>query len=193
MSTLPIYLIAMTDNADRKQTIQALVDRLDPIVVEAIKDANPWVGNCLSHLRVAELAKKEFPESSYMVLEDDAVIRDEKVWSLVEEHKDVDILYLGYNGLCNHTIPVNTEYVWGTHALVVSPKARDAIIDTFETILTLKFWTTKIGFDSMLTVVQSVAKLTSWKPPFHERYNYICQKEGLVSMLSGTKRQNIIL
>jgi GR25 family glycosyltransferase involved in LPS biosynthesis len=180
----------MRDNKERQETIKTLIEKVNPIVVDAIKDPNPFTGNCLSHLRVAEQAKKLFPDSPYLVLEDDAVIMDDMVWSLIDEHSDVDILYLGYNGVCVHTIPVKTEYVWGTHAVVMQPKARDALLETYEVIVTLQFWTDKIGFDSILTVVQSVAKLTSWKPPLSERYRYVCQKEGIVSLLSGSIRQN---
>lgn len=190
MNTIPVFLIAMRDNQQRQDTIQAIIEKVNPIVVDAIRDSNPHTGNCLSHFRVAQRAKELFPDSPYLVLEDDAVIVDDRFWSLIEEHKDVDIVYLGYNGSCHHTIPKNTEYVWGTHAVLIQPRARDALLETYEVIVTLPFWTDKIGFDSILTVVQNVAGLTSWKPSFNQRYDYICQKEGLVSLLSGDIRVN---
>lgn len=187
---IPVFLIAMLGNKERKENIEKLIDKFHPFVIKAVLNNSPQVGNCLSHYQVARMAKLLFPDKSYLVLEDDAEVVDDNFWSLIEEHKDVDLLYFGYNGVCNHTKPVDLEYVWGTHALLISPSARDAIIEKYDEVDKSEFWTQYVGFDSLLTVIAHKANLTTWKPSLEDRYKYICQKEGYVSFLSGNLREN---
>ena len=187
---IPVILIAMLGSVERAENIATLINKFNPIIQRAITNNSPHRGNCLSHLQVAKTAKLLFPDLPYLVLEDDAFVVDENFWTLIDEHKDVDLLYFGYNNSCSHYKPIPTEYVWGTHCLLVSPKARDAIINHFEEVSNMEFWTQEIGFDSMLTVIAHKAGLTSWKPAKQDRYKYICQKEGFTSFLSGHKRRN---
>ena len=187
---IPVFLIAMLGSVERAENIAKLIQKFNPIIQRAILNNSPQVGNCLSHLQVARTAKLLFPNSPYLVLEDDAEVVDDKFWTLVEEHKDVDLLYFGYNNSCSHYKPIPTEYVWGTHAVLISPSARDAIIEKYDEVNNMEFWTQYVGFDSMLTVIAHLAKLKSWKPAKEDRYKYICQKEGYTSFLSGCKRKN---
>lgn len=186
------FLITMPGVKEREDQVKHLQEKFNPHVIKAITNENPARGNCLSHAQVARFAKLLYPDLPYLVLEDDAQVVDPKFWTLVEEHKDVDLLYFGYNGSCHHTIPVETEYLWGTHAVLVSVKARDAILEHFDDVSNLEFWTDKVGFDSLLTVIAHKAGLTTWAPPKEDRYKYICQKEGLTSLISGNKRENIL-
>lgn len=187
---IPCFLIAMLGSVERAENIATLIQKFNPIIQRAILNNSPQVGNCLSHLQVARTAKLLFPDKPYLVLEDDAEVKDDKFWILAEEHKDVDLLYFGYNNSCHHYKPIYTEYTWGTHALLISPSARDAIIEKYDEVNNMEFWTKEIGFDSMLTVIAHKAGLTSWKPAKEDRYKYICQKEGFTSFLSGCKRRN---
>lgn len=186
---IPSFLIAMIGNKERAENIQKLKNRFNPFLVKAILNNSPQLGNCLSHLQVARFAKLLFPDKPYLVLEDDAEVKDENFWELVSQHP-CDLLYFGYNGECTHTKPVNTNYVWGTHAVVVSSKARDAIIEHFEWADGLEYWTKEVGFDAYLTVIADKANLTTWKPEPEDRYKYICQKDGFISFLSGHIRKN---
>ena len=187
---IPIFLIAMLGNQERKDNIDKLIQQFNPFVVKAVLRTSPHYGNCLSHLEVARKAKLLFPDKPYLVLEDDAEVKDPKFWTLMEDASGADIVYLGYNGDCNHTTPINTNYIWGTHAVVINPKARDAIIEHFEWANKLDYWTKDVGFDSYLTVITHKAGLTYWAPSQEDRYKYICQKDGFVSFLSGHTRRN---
>lgn len=121
---IPTYIIHNTACEDRKETIKNLIEKTNGEIVEAIYLENRLLGCCLSHLKVAHLSKKLYPNAPYLVLEDDCVLHpgwDEALSDLTGE-----VIYLGYNN--KHS----TGVLFGTHAMFVSPIARDYLIEKLE-------------------------------------------------------------
>jgi GR25 family glycosyltransferase involved in LPS biosynthesis len=130
-----------------------------------------------SHVEVAKLAKQLFPHDSYLVFEDDCVLSDG--WDTIyKAHPTADIVYLGYNDMCEHTI-------FGTHALLISPKARDLFLQQWQTIgekvqnrMATDWILSRLIRDNKLYVVL----------PDKQTKELAMQKKGLVSLITKSVR-----
>jgi GR25 family glycosyltransferase involved in LPS biosynthesis len=131
-----------------------------------------------SHIGVAKVAKALHPTSHYLVFEDDCVL--DKDWEVTLNGMEfADVVYLGYNDKCEHT-------VFGCHALYLSPKARDCIIDHAREIgRELK---PKWAMDWILSRLCRTYGLITCMPKMENREKWCHQQKGLVSQITGRIR-----
>lgn len=131
-----------------------------------------------SHLKVAQIAKDLYPQESYLVFEDDCVLSDD--WMrCVQEAKGADVVFLGYNDKSWHTI-------YGTHALMISPKARDLILARTEELAPC---VRDVGaFDHILSELMFQERLSVIAPSPLEKERWAHQRRGLRSLITGHLR-----
>lgn len=131
-----------------------------------------------SHLKVAQMAKELYPTKHYLVFEDDCVLSED--WKACLEGMEIaDVLYLGYNDKCRHT-------TFGTHALLISPKARDNILSKTETLVDSVL---DIGaYDHILSKLCRQEGLLTAMPPVNEKDRWAWQQKGIQSLITGRLR-----
>ena len=172
---IPAFVIHADSAMDRKPLVDDIVKKTGAIIVEAIMLPYGPEGCTRSHVEVAKLAKELFPHDSYLVFEDDCVLSDG--WDeIYKTHLTADIVYLGYNDYCEHTI-------FGTHALLMSPKARDLFLQQWKRIgetvgnrMATDWILSRLIRDNKLHVVL----------PTKQSKDLAMQKKGLTSLI--TKR-----
>lgn len=131
-----------------------------------------------THIQTAKLARTQHPDKHYLVFEDDCVLSDD--WQkCIEGLSFADVVYLGYN-------QKSSDVVFGTHALLLSPKARDAIIECTE--LVKNEVADKGAFDHILSYICRAKGLLTCMPPVDEREAWAWQKKGVVSTITGRIR-----
>lgn len=186
---LPAYIIHNSKQKEREDIVKKLVEATDAKIVEAVWSTDDPVWGCReSHKKVARLAKEEHPFSSYLVFEDDCEIVDPSFLDLMVENPDVDVLYFGVNGFCTHKLPFPLRHSWGTHAMMLSPKARDALLEKEEKYLQMKFPLGNHPLDQLFCVMEHCEELKVWKPDERKMKKWVRQKPGLVSAISGAVR-----
>lgn len=186
---LPAYIIHNSEQLDRKDLVNKLIQATGAKVVEAVWDtSDPNRGCRESHKKVARLAKEEHPESAYLVFEDDCEILDPNFLDLIVENPDVDILYFGLNGFCVHKQPFVLKHSWGTHAMMMTPKVRDLLLTTEEKYLKMKFPLWDHPIDQLFCVMEHCEELRVWKPDERTMKKWVQQKPGLKSAISGSIR-----
>lgn len=179
---LPAYVIHSVNQPERDSLVKRIVKLTNAKVVEAVWDVKrPHCGCRASHRKVAELAKLEYPDSAYMVFENDCEIVDESFLNL--DCKDFDVVYFGINGSCIHNIPVICKHTWGTHAMMITPRARDIFLRDEEKYLLMPFVHKDHPIDQLWCVIQHIEKLRVFVPD--EIKKYVRQKTGLKSSISG--------
>lgn len=175
---IPAFVIHSLEQSDREDIVQDIIKKTKATVIPAIMiKENGTKGCTLSHIEVAKMAKDAYPEQSYLVFEDDCILKDG--WeSVLEENQDCDLIYLGYNGLCEHTI-------FGTHALYITPKMRDFIIEYAEQASSYVrlIW----AYDHILSLLSQVGGFKICIPKEKDKYAY--QKPGLKSYITGNIRE----
>lgn len=170
---IPAYIIHSPTCSERHDIVADLQQKTKATIVDAILHPDGRIGCGLSHLLVAELAKQNHPDSHYLVFEDDCVLK--KTWkSCLKGSESVDVLYLGYNDTCEHT-------VFGTHALYLSPRARDMIL--YYTQDELK---NGLPYDWIVSKLCREHHLQVHLPLPRDMYCF--QKPGLRSMITGNIR-----
>ena len=179
---IPAFVIHHPSAKDREDCVIDLQAKTGAFVSEAIwfEEKNKrHIGCTLSHIVVANTAKKILPDNYYLVFEDDCILSDN--WTeILTNFQDYDIVYLGYTDICEHTI-------FGTHGLLISPKARDIII---EHALEYKDKVLHEGAcDQILTKLIRDYKLKFKLPSYSRRQEFAHQKKGLVSQISGNLRK----
>lgn len=185
---LPAYVIHHSSQSERDELVQNIIRITNAKVVDAcMNPTNPTQGCRASHRKVAELAKREHPDSAYLVFENDCEILDPDFLKLLE-NKDVDILYFGVTGNCVHHLPFTSYHTWGTHAMMVNPKARDIFLKDEEKYLQMTFVDNNHPIDQMWCVIQHAEKLRVWIPPVDSFKKYVRQKPGLKSSITGKIR-----
>ena len=148
------------------------------MVVEGVFERNRKDGCRHAHQNVARLAKSLHPTKHYLVFEDDCVLSEE--WEkCVEGMEMADVLYLGYNDKSRET-------TFGTHALMISPKARDKILSESEKLRDQVI--DKGAYDHVLSKLCRQEGLLTAMPPPDEKDKYAVQKKGLVSTITGLRR-----
>lgn len=174
----PSFVIHHHESTDRDELVQDIVKKTKAIQMEAIWLDNKQKGCSLSHVHVAKMALKLYPLKHYLVFEDDCVLSDD--WEEALKGMEMaDVVYIGYNGKCEHTI-------FGTHALYLSPKARDVIIDF--TAEVAEDVVEKWAFDHILTRLCRTKGLVVAMPKLEHKEIYAVQKKGLVSTITGNPR-----
>jgi hypothetical protein len=186
---LPAYIIHNTQKLERKELVDNIIKKTGAKIVEAVWNTQDPVWGCReSHKKVARLAKEEHPDSSYLVFEDDCEILDDNFLDLLYENPDVDILYFGLNGSCTHNLPFPLRHTWGTHAMMMTPKARDIFLEKENKYLQMRFPFGNHPVDQLFCVMEYVEELKVWKPDERTMKKWVRQKPGLVSSISGSIR-----
>lgn len=168
---IPAYIIHKKNCVERIPIVCDLVQKTKATIVNAIYyEKNGKKGCRESHLLVAKSAKYSNPNSYYLVFEDDCILEDG--WEKALQYDNYDIVYLGCNGGCSHTI-------FGTHALLISPKVRDFIIQHTE-----EYSQEFEEFDWILSaILRNYTLRVKVMIP-----NVANQKEGLISLITGQPR-----
>jgi GR25 family glycosyltransferase involved in LPS biosynthesis len=119
-----------------------------------------------------------YPNKHILIFEDDCVLSED--WQeVMKGYEFADVLYLGYNDRCEHS-------VFGTHALYISPKARDVIIDHTEQFKDEV--PNKGAYDMILSLLCRKYGLITCIPRTEDREKYAVQKKGLISQITGQPR-----
>jgi len=175
---IPAFVIHHPSSSERSEIVKDLVEKTDAVVVEAILLSDGKAGCRASHLRVAHLAKEQYPKSHYLVFEDDCILSED--WKdCLAGMEMADVLYLGYNDKCSHT-------TFGTHALMISPRARDKILLETENLADKVI--DKGAFDHILSKLCRQEGLLTCMPPPDEKSRWAYQKKGLRSLITGNLR-----
>ena len=174
----PAFVIHHNSTTERKDLVDDIVKKTGAIQFQSYLLQDRVVGCTFSHIGVAKLARSMFPDKSYLVFEDDCVLLDD--WDyIVKTFPDYDILYLGYNSR-------TPDKVFGTHALYISPKGRDAIISLAEGQVEEVF--RKEPYDWLLSDLCREKGLSVCIPKVEMKDNWCVQKKGLVSLITGKER-----
>lgn len=176
---LPAFIIHSSSSTDRNSIVQDIVQKTNATVFDAIMTVDGKDGCRKSHIEVAKLAKLSFPSSHYLVFEDDCILREN--WrEVLKGYEFADVLYLGYNDRCS-------KAVFGTHALFLSPKARDAIIQDAETLKDSV--ENKGAYDWILSLLCRKYGLITCMPRMENRELFCHQQKELVSLITGQLRK----
>lgn len=175
---LPAFVIHNSSCSERTEIVKKLVSQTKATVVSAVMMPNGKDGCRMSHQAVARLARALHPTKHYLVFEDDCVLSED--WErCIEGMEMADVLYLGYNGKCEHT-------TFGTHALMLSPKARDKILSESEKLKDVV--ADKGAYDHILSKLCRQEGLLTAMPPPDEKEKWAWQKKGLKSLITGQIR-----
>jgi len=175
---LPSFIIHHPSSVERSGIVKDLITKTGGTVVEACLMTDGKAGCRASHLKVAKIAKELCPTKHYLVFEDDCVLSDD--WNYCIEGMEVaDVLYLGFNDKCHHT-------TFGTHALMISPRARDKILSQTEALAGSVI--DKGAYDHILSQLCRQEGLLTAMPPVDEKDKWAYQKKGLRSLITGTLR-----
>lgn len=179
---IPAYIIHHKDCLDRKHLVDDLVRKTNGTVVDAVWCADGKEGCRKSHLKVAALAKQEHPHSPYLVFEDDCILTDcwrDMIEKYVRTPGHCELVFLGFNDICEHSI-------FGTHAILIFPEARQAILDWTE------YYADKVfnpgAFDIILSKLITKHHLLYAMPPKVDCKKYAYQCPGLTSTITGNVR-----
>lgn len=173
---LPTFLIHSSDSKDRDEIVANLVNETNAEIVEAIILDNRLLGCSMSHLKVAHLARHLYPNAPYLVFEDDCVLKPG--WNEALSNLSGEVVYLGYND--RHVSGV----LFGTHAMLIYPKARDFLIEHLEAELRKTVFTLPIDW-----LCWQLWQKGQFEVGYPDQKDVYCeQKKGLVSLISGNIR-----
>jgi hypothetical protein len=184
MKIQPAFLIHSSSCPERNDVVEMLQLECDAEVVEAVWYPNdPKKGCRESHKKVAQIAKEKYPEASYLVFEDDCELVSPRWYYPSIAGGTVDLIYLGVNGYGKFN---GDLYSYGTHAMIVSPKVRDLILEKTDDYVDA-VWE-KGAFDHILNKMCYDNQITVWRPPEREMERWVRQKKGLKSTITGNIR-----
>lgn len=174
----PAFVLHHPSSSDREEIVQEIVKKTGATIVQSFLLSDRVAGNRASHLQAAKLAKSLAPTSHYLVFEDDCVLAED--WKLcLEGMRFTDVLYLGYNGK-------SSDVTFGTHALLISPRARDKILERTESLVGAV--DRRGAFDHILSKLCRQEGLLTAMPPLAEKEMWAWQKKGLKSLITGNVR-----
>jgi len=177
-SIYPAFVIHDSNCHSREEIVKDLVDKTRATVFQSYMLKDGSEGCMSSHIGVARLAKGLHPTKHYLVFEDDCVLEDG--WEeALKGLEFADVVYLGYNDKCQ-------EATFGTHALLLSPKARDCIQEHAREIGSEI--RPKYAFDWILSKLCRKYGLITCMPRMDDRKKWCHQKTGLVSQITGQIR-----
>lgn len=169
------FIIHNKNCSERLSCVENIVSLTGAEIVEPVWCPTfPVIGCILSHIGVAELG-----EGGYYVFEDDCDVINDK---FMETQIEADIVYFGINGRCFQTKPIYCEHKWGTHAMYISEKARKVLLENWTRELEFLYPKGFPAFDEILSVLALRHGLTV------RVYDFIKQKKGFVSYISGNVR-----
>lgn len=174
----PSFVIHNPTHSERDEIVKDIVAKTEATQFQAYVLSDPVRGNLFSHIGVAKLAKSMFPDQHYLVFEDDCELSS--AWKdPIADVSGFDVIYLGYNDRCSYA-------TFGTHALCISPKARDLIIE--KAGLVAKEVDRKNAFDHILSRICRDDGLRVTMPKLELKETFCRQKKGLRSTITGQIR-----
>lgn len=172
---IPAFVIHHPSHVQRADVVKDLCEKTKAVVFEAHLMSDPISGCMSSHLGVARLAKSLHPESHYLVLEDDCELLEG--WDqLLVDVSGFDVTYLGYTDRCYWA-------TFGTHALVLSPKARDILLEKGADYG--QATKPKNTYDHALSELCRKEGLSVRMPQYGMHELFCRQKRGLKSTITG--------
>lgn len=184
MKIEPSFVIHSSLNPERKKLVEKLVETTGAEVVEAVWDkSDPKKGCRESHKKVAQLAKEKAPDASYLVFEDDCEFVSERWYFPMVAGEDIDIVFFGING---YGVFEKEKISYGTHAMLISPKVRDLILEKTDDYVE-KVWD-KGAFDFILNKICYDNGCTIWRPTEKDKERWVRQCPGLKSNITGNIR-----
>jgi GR25 family glycosyltransferase involved in LPS biosynthesis len=193
-SGIPIYVLHHPTCTDRTDIVADLVARTGAVIIEPVWLPEDTRRGCReSHMLVANRAKEEHPNKPYIVFEDDCVIIKPDLLQLIQKHSGVDLLYFGVSGWSIHDKPIRLSHSWGTHAMYITPKARDVFLDAVPGELLREYPSVHYPVDQIWCIVAHEKNLVVWRPSKNREEKWVQQKVGLVSRIDFKKRHPYIL
>ena len=175
----PAFVLHNSQSLDRIETTNELVKKTGATIFQSLLLPDGVEGNRLSHLEAAKVAKSLFPTKHYLIFEDDCVLSED--WQrCLEGMTMADVVYLGYNDK-------SSDVTFGTHALLLSPKARDKILERAESLV--QAVDRKGAYDHILSKLCRQEGLLTAMPPLDQKERWAVQKKGLVSLITGEPRR----
>lgn len=170
------YIIHMSTAIERTELVKAVVDLTGAEIFEAIHIKGNGVAGCLaSHMTIF---KSLAPDEDVLVFEDDCEIVDPTFTLFIENNKHLyDIIYIGTNRTFDTPEGISS---WGTHAMWISANAIRVI---------LNHTPVRREIDNIWNEIEHKYKLAVWRPA--HPYQYVIQKEGLLSSITGKPRKSI--
>ena len=169
------YVIHHESSVERNDIIEALKQKTGAIVVDAVWLDDRVRGCLFSHVKVAERAKQDAPGKPYLVFEDDCELLKD-IDEILSNLQEADITYLGYNDQSE-----DKQILYGTHAMVISPPVRELILEVAPQV--------NQPYDHFLSFLANYFKMRIAKPSYEEREASVRQKKGLISTITGGKRE----
>lgn len=175
---IPAFVIHHDSCVDRKPLVQDIVKKTGANIVQSVLLPNGKDGCRITHLKVALIARNLYPDNTYLVFEDDCVLAEN--WKeALQEAKYADVGYLGYNDR-------SSSVIYGTHAVWITPKARDIILRDAEFVKDQVI--DKGAYDHILSLICLKNNLSVWSPPIEKKDQWAVQKKGLKSLITGRDR-----
>ena len=174
----PAFVIHHPIHTERDDIVSDLVKKTGATQFQSYLLSDPVRGCLMSHIGVAKLARSLHPDSHYIVFEDDCELSEN--WQLpLQDASGFDITYIGYNDKCEWA-------TFGTHAMLVSPKARDILID--KVALWGPMEHDRNACDHIISKMCRVEGLSVCMPKYERREEFCRQKKGLKSTITGQIR-----
>jgi len=173
----PAFVIHHPIHTEREEIVSDLVKKTEATQFQSYLLTDPVRGCLMSHIGVAKLARSLFPDKHYLVFEDDCELLDD--WKLpLQDASGFDVAYLGYNDKCEWA-------TFGTHAMLISPRARDILIDK------VALWAPmdkNNATDHLISRMCREEGLSVCMPRYEMRERFCRQKKGLKSTITGNIR-----
>ena len=174
----PSFVIHHSNHVERDEVVKDIIQKTKATMFEAYLLKDALRGNLMSHVGVAKLARSLYPTKSYIVFEDDCELSEN--WKdPLQVAEDFDVTYIGYTDRCE-------KATFGTHALCISPKARDLIIQ--KAVFYANDTERKDAFDWILSKMCREEGLAVAMPKMEMRETFCRQKRGIKSTVTGEVR-----
>jgi hypothetical protein len=174
----PSFVIHHSNHVERDEVVKDILEKSKATMFEAYLLPDGLRGNLMSHVGVAKLARSMAPNKHYIVFEDDCELLDH--WEeTLKGAQEYDVVYIGYTDRCE-------KATFGTHALCLSPRARDMIIQ--KAVFYANDTERKNAFDWILSKMCREEGLTVAMPKMEYRETFCRQKRGIKSTVTGEVR-----
>lgn len=174
---LPAFVLHNSASTERDEIVRELVKKTGATQFQSFLLDDRVMGCLESHLGVAKIAKALHPTSDYLVFEDDCELFDG--WEQMRDVSGVDVVWIGYTDRCEHS-------TFGTHALRMSPRARDKILELSYSVG--RRTQAKNAFDQVLSKICREEGLSEAMPKYEMREQFAKQKRGVVSLITRRPR-----
>ena len=176
----PAFVLHNSSCTDRSEIVNELVKKTKATVFQSYLLPDKKKGCCASHIGALKLSRSLHPLKHTLIFEDDCVL--EEGWEeALKGLEFADVVYLGYNDKCEHT-------VFGTHALLLSPKARDVIIEHTMDIRNELPSISDGAYDWVLSKLCRKYGLITCLPKLEDKEKWCHQQKGLMSIITGKVR-----